>query len=148
MWTNSQNLKSVNLEPVIIEFVLAYFVNHVIHNLRATSHTSYEPWPWNCDNPKESVQRPSQRTSKITECGHRPSTVVWSHMWPSPQPNDISMNTSSNHSFLFIWKCTSICLICANPYFSIEGFLQYVANASEAWFWWKVHPLKLQQYVT
>ena len=33
--------------------------------LRATSHTSQEPWPWNCESPKESVQRPSQHTSKL-----------------------------------------------------------------------------------
>ena len=29
-------------------------------SLRATSHMSQEPWPWNCESPKESVQRPSQ----------------------------------------------------------------------------------------
>jgi hypothetical protein len=34
-------------------------------DLRATWHTSQEPWPWNCESPKESVQRPSQHTSKI-----------------------------------------------------------------------------------
>ena len=28
--------------------------------LRATSHMSQELWPWNCEGPKESVQRPSQ----------------------------------------------------------------------------------------
>ena len=33
--------------------------------VRATSHTSQEPWPWNCESPKESVQKPSQYTSKI-----------------------------------------------------------------------------------
>ena len=38
---------------------------------------------------KESVQRPSQHTSKIMECGHGPSSVVWSHMWPRPQSNAI-----------------------------------------------------------
>ena len=32
---------------------------------RATSPTSQEPWPWNCESPKESVQRPSKDTSKI-----------------------------------------------------------------------------------
>ena len=34
-------------------------------HLRATSHTSQEPWPWSCESPKESVQTPSQDTSKI-----------------------------------------------------------------------------------
>ena len=33
--------------------------------VRATSHMSQEPWPWNCESPKESVQRLSQDTSKI-----------------------------------------------------------------------------------
>ena len=28
-------------------------------NIRVTSHTSQELWPWNCVNPKDSVQRPS-----------------------------------------------------------------------------------------
>jgi hypothetical protein len=32
---------------------------------RATSHTSQEPWPWNCESLKESVQRLSQHTSKL-----------------------------------------------------------------------------------
>ena len=34
-------------------------------NIRATSQTNWEPWPWNCEGPKESVQRLSQNTSKI-----------------------------------------------------------------------------------
>ena len=58
---------------------------------RATSHTRQEPWPWNCGSPKESVQGPSQDPSNITSCDHGPSSVVWSHMWPGPQPNAISM---------------------------------------------------------
>ena len=33
--------------------------------VRATSHTSQEPWPWTCESPKKSVQRPSQHISKI-----------------------------------------------------------------------------------
>ena len=28
--------------------------------LRATSHTSHDLWPWNCESPKESVKRSSQ----------------------------------------------------------------------------------------
>ena len=64
--------------------------NHKLTNLlllTATSHLSQEPWPYNCESPKESAQRPSQDTSKIMYCDHRPSSVVWSHMWPSRQPN-------------------------------------------------------------
>ena len=33
--------------------------------VKTTSHTSQEPWPWDCESPKESVQMPSQDTSKI-----------------------------------------------------------------------------------
>jgi hypothetical protein len=52
--------------------------------LRATSHTSQEPWPTNYESPKESVQRPSQDTSKIMYCGRGPSSLVWSHMRLGP----------------------------------------------------------------
>ena len=60
--------------------------------LRATSHTGEEPWPWNCESPKEIIQRPSQ--------DHLHYHVVWSwipkcsvkpYMWPGPRPNAISM---------------------------------------------------------
>ena len=40
--------------------------------LRATSHTSQNPWWWNCESSKECVQRPSQDTLKIINCGHDP----------------------------------------------------------------------------
>ena len=32
--------------------------------LANTPHTSQEPWPWNCENPKESVFGPSPNTPK------------------------------------------------------------------------------------
>ena len=65
---------------------------HVHLQLRATSHTSQEPWPWNCESWNESVQRPSQHASKIMQCGHGCSSVVWSHMQLGPRSNAISMN--------------------------------------------------------
>ena len=37
---------------------------------QVTSHTSQEPWPWNYESPKESIQRPSQHIPQIH--------VVWS----------------------------------------------------------------------
>ena len=43
----------------------------LMRDLRANSHTSQEPWAWNCESPKESVQRPSQT--------HLQNHVVWSH---------------------------------------------------------------------
>ena len=54
------------------------------NKLRATSHTSEEPWPRNCESPKQSVQRPSQHTSKLMSCGHESSCVVWSRIWRGP----------------------------------------------------------------
>ena len=41
------------------------FVVSCTYSIRATSHTSQEPWPWNCESPKERSQRPFQDTSKI-----------------------------------------------------------------------------------
>ena len=38
---------------------------HMQMIFRATSHMRQEPWPWNCESPKEIVQRPSQGTSNI-----------------------------------------------------------------------------------
>ena len=61
-------------------------------------------WPWNCENPEEWVQRPSQHTSKIMYCSHKPSSVVWSHMWPGPQPTAISMvfySCGSSHTIKY-----------------------------------------------
>ena len=59
---------------------------------RATLHMSQEPWPRNCESPEGHVQRPYQDTSDIMKCGHAPSSVVWSRMWPGPHPNAISMD--------------------------------------------------------
>jgi hypothetical protein len=51
-------------------------------------HWSQELWPWNCESPKEIVQRPSsQHTSNIMKCGNGPLSVVWSHMWLGPSTN-------------------------------------------------------------
>ena len=61
----------------------------------ATSHTSQEPWPWDCESPEESAQRPSQHTSKIMSCGHGSSSVLWSHVWLRPRPNVVSTNLYS-----------------------------------------------------
>jgi hypothetical protein len=72
---------------------------------RATSHTSQEPWPWTCERPQESVQKPSQHTSKIIWCGHGPSSVVWSRMWLILQSSVGSMNFySCGPSHMIRWK--------------------------------------------
>ena len=47
---------------------------HCLCNVRATSHKSQEPWPWNV-SPKESVQRPSQNNVVwlwILKCSVKP----------------------------------------------------------------------------
>ena len=31
---------------------------------RATSHTSQEPWPWNCESPNKSIEKPSKLQTK------------------------------------------------------------------------------------
>ena len=66
--------------------------NNLLSLHMATSHTSQEPWPCICESPKESVQRLPQDTFKNTQCGHGPSSVVWSHTWLHPQSNAISIN--------------------------------------------------------
>jgi hypothetical protein len=37
-------------------------------NIRDTSHTSQEPWPWNCESPKESVQGRPKMPPKSCVC--------------------------------------------------------------------------------
>ena len=49
-------------------------------SLRATSHTSQEPWPWKLWETK----RRAQDSSKIMQCGHGPSSVLWSYMRWAP----------------------------------------------------------------
>ena len=53
------------LHLYIFFFVQPIFYFFIRTCLRATSHTSQEPWPWNCESPKESVQRQFQVTPKI-----------------------------------------------------------------------------------
>ena len=45
---------------------------------------------------KKVSKGPSRHTSKIMWCGHGPSSVVWSHVWPGPQPNAIWINFIHN----------------------------------------------------
>jgi hypothetical protein len=66
--------------------------------VRATSHTSQEPWPWNCESPKENCPKAIPT--------HLQNHVVWSQTLkcsvksyvPGPQPNAISMNFYSCRS--------------------------------------------------
>ena len=62
-----------------------------LHLLRATSHTSQEPWL--------KLWEPKRKCSKAVPRHPQNhglwSGVVWRHMWPGPQPNVISMNLDS-----------------------------------------------------
>ena len=43
------------------------------------------------------------------QCGHGPSSVVWSHMWPGPRPNAISMKLySCGSSHMIKWNKPTI----------------------------------------
>ena len=81
----------------VSNFLLQLCINSPskLSTLRATSHMSQEPRPWNCESPNESVQRPSQHTSKIMSCDQGSSSVVWSHMWWGPHLNVFPMNFHS-----------------------------------------------------
>ena len=57
---------------------------HFTHEPRVVTMELWEP--------KRKYTKAVQHTSKIMSCGHGSSSVVWSHMWPGPQPNAISMN--------------------------------------------------------
>ena len=59
--------------------------------VRATSYTSQEPWPWNCESPKEVPKGRPKALPKSCCVEHGPSNVVWSHMWLGLQPNAISI---------------------------------------------------------
>ena len=86
------------IHPSASKWLVSMFVKNTkgyfTHEPRATTMKLWER--------KESVQRPSQHTFKIMCCGHRPSSVMWSHMWPGPQPNATSMN---------FYSCGSSCMI-------------------------------------
>ena len=62
-WPNSSHRRI--LCPFSNVFPISFIYTNIwISTLRATSHTSQEPWPWKSESPKESVQRLSQVTSK------------------------------------------------------------------------------------
>ena len=86
---------------------------------RATSHTSQELWPRDCESPKEEL------------CGHGPSSVVWSYMWLGPQLNAIL------NEILFMQVFTHDKLEWTNGCECYEccGLLVCVRFTSKRWFW-------------
>jgi hypothetical protein len=67
---------------------------HFTHEPRAMTMNLWEP----------KRKCPKAVPTKIMSCGHGSSSVVWSHMWWSPQPNVISMNFCSSRSSHMIKK--------------------------------------------
>ena len=64
--TTSWSSKLQRKVPVVLEVFLIYTLRTLLwSNPRATSHKSQELWPWNCERPNKSVQRPSLDTSNI-----------------------------------------------------------------------------------
>jgi hypothetical protein len=61
--------------------------DHFTHEPRAVTMRLWEP--------KRKCPKAVPRHLQNHSCGHGPSSVLWSHMWPGPQPNAISMNFSS-----------------------------------------------------
>ena len=50
--------------------------------LRATSHTSQEPWPWNDEDPWLSSKGRTMGVGKAVLGSHRPSSIMWSENGP------------------------------------------------------------------
>ena len=61
-------------------------------SLRATLHTSQEPWPWNCESPKGNYPKAVSRHLQSHVLWSRSLSVVWSHTCSGLQPNAKSMN--------------------------------------------------------
>ena len=96
---------------------------------------SHELWPWNCEIPKESIQRCPKTPPKSCSVIHGPSSVVWSHIWLGPQPNAIWMNCYScgsshvmkdNKSTIVSVRSAMVLWLCVRP-------------TSKTWFW-KISP--------
>jgi hypothetical protein len=76
---------SLNATVVTKVLWLRYGIQgHFTHESRAATMKLWEP-----------IQKPSQATSNVVESDHGPLSVVWSHMWPGPQPNAIPPLPSS-----------------------------------------------------
>jgi hypothetical protein len=68
--TFNMNVRNLNNGMVLVGINIPYSNEKILDYMSthwgpATSHTSQEPWPWYCEMPKESVQRPSYDTSII-----------------------------------------------------------------------------------
>ena len=86
--------------------------------VRATSHTSQEPWPWNCESLKASVQRAVPT--------HLQSHVVWSRILKCSAKSYVT--APSTKYFLFQW--TSI-------HVSGPGSLRFVFGLPPRGGFWK-----------
>ncbi len=69
-----------NLEPFESQILIArHHLFYVLYdNIRATSHTSQEPWPCNGEDPWLSSKGCTMGVGKVISCSHGPSTILWS----------------------------------------------------------------------
>ena len=81
LWTLSFGLSQFHGHGSWLVCEVALVIVTLTISIRATSHTSQEPWLW---EPK----RKCPNAAPMDLQNH----VVWSHMWPDPQLNAISMN--------------------------------------------------------
>ena len=103
--------------------------------LCAPSHMSQELWQWNCENPKESVQRPSQDTSK--------NCVVWSRIlkcsvksYVDHACNQILFQWNSIHADPYTWSNKIKQQLWAFRSAMVSRFC--VRPTSKRWFLWIV----------
>jgi hypothetical protein len=73
--------------------------------IKATSHMSQEPWPWNCESPKESGQRPSQHA----RAQHFPSNL---YPYPYHNHHQRPMPTHAHPSYSNCARLFNNCVMC------------------------------------
>jgi hypothetical protein len=72
------------------------FINQLFLKLRATSPTSQEPWPWNCESPKGKCSKVVRR--------HLQNHVLWSQILKCSVKSYVTMPSTKCYfnEFLFI----------------------------------------------
>ena len=124
------NASHVSYANVVIRVV--EFAESVTWSQGATSHASQEPWPWNCESPKESVQRPSPT--------HLQNHVVWSRTFKcSVKPYVTrSSNKCYFNEFLFMRGSSHMIKSNKSTVVSVRNAMvsQFcVRPTSKKWFW-------------
>jgi hypothetical protein len=86
---------SDNWLNILMEQIPMLDLSRIVY-VRATSHTSQEPWPWSCESPEESVQRPCQ--------SHLQNHVAWSRTLKCSVKSYVtgSLNNCYFNKFIFM----------------------------------------------